>query len=74
MEQVFCRILIDAPGCKIRIESETERKAAEAAEIFLRLCRGRTRTFKVAIECIDGPASDRLLKYLSDVADEWERI
>ena len=74
MKPIFCRILIEAPECKILVEAETERKAAEAAEASLRLCRGRTLSISIQIECIDGPAGDRILNYLSDLADELEHI
>lgn len=74
MEPIFCRIVINAPECKIRIEAETERKAADAAEAFLRVCRGRTQSLAVEIECVDSRAGDRILKYLLDIADEWERV
>lgn len=74
MEQIFCRILISAPECTIRIDAETERKAAEAAEAFLRLCKGRIQSLTVEIECFDGRAGERMLTYLSEVAEELDRV
>ena len=74
MEQIFCRILISAAECTIRIDAETERKAAEAAEAFLRLCKGRTQSLTVEIECLNARAGGRILTYLSEVADELDHV
>ena len=74
MEQIFCRVVIAAPGCTTRIEADSERKAADAAESVLRLYRGQTQSVTVEVECADGHAADRILDYLSDLADEWERV
>jgi hypothetical protein len=74
MEHVFCRIVISAPDCMVKIESDTERKAAEAAEAILRLSKGKTQVVTIEIECMDSTAADRILKYLSDLADEMERV
>ena len=65
--------MIDAPECKIRVEADTERKAAEAAEAILRLCGGQTLSISIEIECIDELGGDRILIYLSDLADKLER-
>jgi hypothetical protein len=73
MEHVFCRIVISAPECTVKIESDTERKAGEAAEAILRLSKGRTQAVTIEIQCLDGPAGDRILSYLSNLADELER-
>ena len=74
MEHVFCRIVISAPECTVKIESDTERKAGEAAEAILRLSKGRTQAVTIEIQCLDGPAGDRILNYLSNLADELERV